>query len=350
MTKKVMVAMSGGVDSSVAAYLLIQQGFDVAGMTLKLFERDISESNGNDITDAERVAESLGIKYYIQDLSSEFKTCVMDRFAESYRRGDTPNPCIFCNKTIKFGRMLEIASGMGYDHIATGHYARSCYDETLHRWVIKKALNLSKDQSYVLYTLSQEQISKTLFPLGDMTKAEVRDIAKTLGFDVADKPESQDICFIPDGDYKAFIERSYGIEANEGNFVDVNGRVLGRHRGIIGYTTGQRRGLGVSAEKPLYVLWKDMERNEVVLGGSDALFKRRLTVREANLLSVERLLSPMEVSAKIRYSQTSAEAVISPLNDSRIQVDFCKPQRAPTRGQSAVFYQGDIVVGGGIIE
>lgn len=341
--------MSGGVDSSVAAYLLKQQGFHVAGMTLKLFHGDEKSSN-SDISDAGRVSERLGIRHYVQDLTSDFKTCVMDRFAESYQCGETPNPCIFCNKMIKFGRMLEIASDLGYEYVATGHYARSCFDEGLCRWVIKKALNLQKDQSYVLYTLSQKQISRSLFPLGEMTKGEVREVAKSLGFDIADKPESQDICFIPDGNYKAFIEQRYGVDSPEGNFVDMHGRVLGRHRGIIGYTTGQRRGLGVSAERPLYVLRKDMEKNEVVLCGGDELFASCLIVRDVNLIAFERLTAPVKVSAKIRYSQTSAEAVISPLEDGRVQIDFMKPQRAPTKGQSAVFYQDDIVAGGGIIE
>lgn len=357
MSLKVMVAMSGGVDSSVAAALLMGQGFGVCGVTLRLFgneEAGISRSRTccslADVEDARSVALRLGIEHYVFNFGTEFQRDVVAKFAEEYANGRTPNPCIDCNRFIKFGKLLERAELLGMDRIATGHYARAEYDPASGRWLLKKARDASKDQTYVLYAMTQDELAHTLFPLGGLLKSEVRAIAQEHGFVNARKPDSEDICFVPDGDYADFLERVMHVGAEPGNFVDREGRVLGRHRGLIHYTIGQRKGLGLSFPTPRYVVRKDRPGNAVVLGESGELFSESMTVGNVNLIAAERLTGLKRVGVKIRYSQTEAPAELRPLTDGRVAVRFDQPQRAVTPGQAAVFYDGDVVFGGGTIE
>lgn len=357
MSEKIMVAMSGGVDSSVAASLLMKQGFDVCGATLRLFgneEAGISRSRTccslADVEDARSVAMRLGIEHFVFNFGREFQRDVVARFVEEYENGRTPNPCIDCNRYIKFGKLLERARLLGMDRIATGHYARAEYDPERGRWLLKKAKDASKDQTYVLYAMTQDELAHTLFPLGGFLKSEVRVLAQERGFINARKPDSEDICFVPDGDYAGFLERVMQVRPQPGDFVDREGRVLGRHRGLIHYTVGQRKGLGLSFPTPRYVVKKDRSNNTVVLGENNELYSGGFTAGNVNLISVERLTEPKQVGVKIRYSQTEAPAALYPLEDGRISVRFDRPQRAVTPGQAAVFYDGDVVLGGGTIE
>jgi tRNA-specific 2-thiouridylase len=354
MKEEVMVAMSGGVDSSVAALLLLEQGYRVSGVTLRLFDKTASETRvcrfQQDVKDAENVASRLGIRYEVLDLSEDFRREVVSRFVGGYEAGRTPNPCIDCNRYIKFGKLAEFAARKGAGCLATGHYARVEYDAGRGRWLLKKAKDVTKDQTYVLYSLSQEVLSHTLFPLGSLCKSEVRELALKNGLVNSHKPDSEDICFIPDGDYAGFLENQIGISPRPGNFIDQNGHVLGAHRGLIHYTVGQRKGLGLSFAAPRYVLGKNAEDNTVVLGENKDLFRDSLTVSGVNWIAMERLEKPMKASVKIRYSQTEAGATVSPLENGRISVRFDRPQRAVTPGQAAVFYKGDLVLGGGTIE
>lgn len=352
---KVFIAMSGGVDSAVAA-MLISERNDAVGGTMRLHDRtdarlygENSCSTEQDIRDAASICARLGIPHGVYDLGEEFRNCVISDFINSYMSGRTPNPCIVCNRRIKFGELLRIATESGCDAIATGHYARVGRRED-GRYILKKAIDLSKDQSYVLYSLTQEQLSRVILPLGELTKAQVREIAAREGFVNASKHDSQDICFIPDGDYASFIERMTGAVPKCGNFVDTDGNVLGTHRGIIRYTVGQRKGLGLALGEPMYVLSKDARTNTVVLARNAELFSSEIYASDVNLISCERLDSPMRVGARIRYNQSEQAATVYPLPDNRIRVVFDEPQRAPTPGQSVVLYDGDIVVGGGIIE
>jgi tRNA-specific 2-thiouridylase len=356
MKKKVLVGMSGGVDSSVAACLLLEQGYDVAGVTLHLYDNeDAGLSNTRtccslaDVEDARSVARHLGIEHYVFNFGPEFRKEVIGRFAEGYRKGETPNPCIECNRYIKFGIMLERANLLGYDYIATGHYAQTAYNEDTGRWLLKKAADTAKDQTYVLFSLSQEVVSHTLFPLGGLKKSEVRKIAEERGFVNAAKPDSEDICFVPDGNYIGFLENVMGMKPEPGNFVDKAGNVLGRHGGIIRYTIGQRKGLGISFEAPKYVLRKDAETNTVVLGSNQELYRDSFLVENVNLFFAERLTEPIKAGVKIRYSQTEAPATLYPAQEGTVRVRFDEPQRAITPGQAAVFYSGDMVLGGGTI-
>lgn len=356
MKKKVLVGMSGGVDSSVAACLLLEQGYDVAGVTLHLYDNEdagLSKARTccslSDVEDARSVARHLGIEHYVFNFGPEFRKEVIGRFAEGYRKGETPNPCIECNRYIKFGIMLERAKLLGYDYIATGHYAQTAYSEETGRWLLKKAADTSKDQTYVLFSLSQEAISHTLFPLGGLKKSEVRKIAEEHGFVNAAKPDSEDICFVPDGNYVAFLENVMGMKTAPGDFVDTAGNVLGRHGGIIRYTIGQRKGLGLSFEAPKYVLRKDTLTNAVVLGSNRELFRDSFFAENVNLLFAESLTEPTKAGVKIRYSQTEAPATLFPARGGTVRVQFEEPQRAITPGQAAVFYSGDTVLGGGTI-
>jgi tRNA-specific 2-thiouridylase len=343
MGKRVMVAMSGGVDSAVASYLLVEQGYEVSGATLELFEPS------DDAKDAKAIADSLGFSHIVIDYRAPFREEVVDRFTESYEKGETPNPCIDCNKHIKFGKLFKEARQLGNDFYATGHYARIEYDETASRYLLKKARDVSKDQTYVLYSLTQEELSHTLFPLGNLLKEEVIEIAKAQSLVDARKRESQDICFIKDGDYAGFLEKTMGITPVPGDFIDMEGKVIGTHSGIINYTPGQRRGLNISLGKRKYVTSIDAEKNTVSLGDLKDLYSDRLIAFSTNLISVERLEGPMEVKAKIRYSHEAAPATIRCVGNRRILVEFEEAQKAITPGQSVVFYDGDTVVGGGII-
>lgn len=355
---RVMVGMSGGVDSSVAALLLREQGYDVTGVTLKMFgDDDIlqAEKEGktccalNDVLDARSVAFRLGFEHLTFNFKDCFREKVMKQFAESYIAGRTPNPCIECNRHVKFDKMLRRAFELDYDYIATGHYAVIEYDEERQRYLLKRPADRRKDQTYVLYSLTQKQLAHTLFPLGGLDKSKVREIAEKYGLVNADKPDSQDICFVPDGKYGDFIRHFSGRVSPEGDFTDMSGKILGRHRGIMNYTVGQRKGLGIALGKPAYVVRKDTASNTVVLGEEADLYTDSLIAEDVNLISVAEITEPMAVTAKTRYSQQEQEAVVYGIGGGRYRVDFVKPQRAVTSGQAVVFYDGDIVVGGGTI-
>lgn len=349
MKKQVMLGMSGGVDSAVAALLLKEQGYDVFGVTLRLFDGERACGSADEAEDARRVAALLGISHETVALGECFRSEVMDRFAKSYIKGITPNPCIECNRYIKFGKMLAYAEAHATDCIATGHYARIERDVN-GRYLLKKAADAHKDQTYVLYALTQHQLAHTLFPLGDYRKEEIRRIAEEKGFINAHKRDSQDICFVPDGDYAAFIERHTGKTFPEGNFVDLDGNVLGTHRGLIRYTVGQRKGLGIALGKPAFVCRKDEATNTVILGDNNDLFSKTLTAHDVNLIACDTLDGAVRVTAKVRYGQTEQPATVTMIGEGRIRVDFDTPQRAIAAGQSVVLYDGDTVVGGGIID
>jgi tRNA-specific 2-thiouridylase len=344
--KKVMVAMSGGVDSSVAAALLLEKGYDVAGVTLKLWS-GMSETV---ISDARRVAEVLGIPHHVLDLSDEFNRRVIEYFTSEYTRGRTPNPCIICNRHIKFGVLLEYSLSKGIEFLATGHYAIVCFDGERRRYILKKAKFPEKDQSYMLYRLTQPQLSKIILPLGEYSKDEIRQISRTMDLPTASKSDSQEICFIPDNNYSKFIQDNTKGRIEPGNFIDTKGNVIGRHKGIINYTIGQRKGLGIAFGKPMYVVAIDAVSNNVVLGDETEVYSDSLIASDVNFISISSLAGEKRVKAKIRYSSKGADARISPCAQDDVKVEFDSPQRAVTPGQSVVFYDGDIVVGGGIIK
>lgn len=352
--KRAIIAMSGGVDSSVAAYLMKQKNYDIIGVTLKLFSNDdagIREKSCcslEDVEDAKNVAWRMGITHYTFNFKDDFKTQVIERFIDAYENGRTPNPCIDCNRYIKFKRLLERARQLDYDYVATGHYAR--IEEDNGRFLLKKGIDISKDQSYVLYSMTQEQLKHTLLPLGGMKKSEVREIAEEQGFINAKKHDSQDICFVPDGDYASFIENYAGRKYPCGSFVDLEGNVLGEHKGIIRYTIGQRKGLGLALPKPMYVCRTCLENNTVVLGDNTDLFSKELDAEDINLIACDSIERPMSVRAKIRYSQSEQPATVWQTGRDSIHVEFDEPQRAITRGQAVVLYDGDMVVGGGVIK
>ena len=385
--------MSGGVDSSVAAYLTTEQGFDRAGVTLKMFGNDLIGAAGestccstSDVEDAESVCRRLGVPFYVFNFADRFEKEVVQRFVRAYEEGRTPNPCIDCNRYLKFGALFQRMEELGYDYIVTGHYARveragkhpdngapidlsdgagvTCAGIRVpeDRYLLRKALDPKKDQSYVLYSLTQEQLAHVMFPLGGMEKSETRTIAGAQGFINAHKHDSQDICFVPDGDYTGFIGRYTGKEYEHGDFVDEEGNVLGEHKGLIRYTVGQRKGLGLALPAPLYVVRKDIEKNQVVLGPNEHLFTKTLEACDFNWIAFDEyesyneeadrekvLRAPFRAAVRVRYSQKESPATVTPLGSGRVRIDFDEPVRAITPGQAAVVYDGDIVIGGGTI-
>jgi len=354
MSQKALIAMSGGVDSSVAALLMQEMGYDCIGATMRLFQNEDagvpwekSCCSLDDVEDARSVACGLGMPYYVFNFTEDFRSEVISRFISSYESGATPNPCIDCNRAMKFGRLYRRAGMLGCSCVVTGHYAR--IEQKDGRYLLKKAADETKDQSYVLYFLTQEQLAHTRFPLGNLHKAEVRRIAEAHGFVNARKHESQDICFVPDGDYAGAIERLSGKICPCGNFIDRSGAVLGEHRGIIRYTVGQRKGLGLSLQEPMYVCEKRAEDNTVVLGRDADLYSRELDAAECNWIAFENPPESMRVKAKVRYRQPEQWATVMPTGAGTIHLVFDEPQRAVAKGQAVVLYDGETVLGGGII-
>ena len=355
--KKVVVGMSGGVDSSVAAYLLKEQGYDVIGVTMQIWQEEDSltqEENGgccglSAVDDARRVAADLGIPYYVMNFRKEFKENVMNYFIGEYLQGRTPNPCIACNRYVKWEALLQRSLEIGADYIATGHYAR--IEQLANgRYAIKNSVTAAKDQTYALYNLTQHQLAHTLMPVGDYTKDEIRAIAEKIGLRIANKPDSQDICFVPDGDYAGFIKREAGQALPApGNFVTEDGTDLGRHKGITNYTIGQRKGLNLSLGKPVFVTEIRPETNEVVIGDNETLFTRELYAENVNFMAVPDLKEKKEFTGKIRYAHKGASCTIEQIEKDKIRCVFEEPQRAVTPGQAFVFYDGEYVAGGGTI-
>ncbi len=352
---KALIAMSGGIDSAVAALLVKNQGIDCTGATLKLVCSSvfgISEENDikveNDIIDAKKVAQKLDIPHEVYDAVKEFKAYVADYFTDAYENGLTPNPCVVCNKLIKFGLLMNIAQDNGCDYVATGHYAQ--IEEKDGRFLLKKAIDETKDQSYFLYTLSQYQLSHSLFPLGGMSKEEARKLAEENGFVNARKRDSQDICFVPDGEYVNVITHLTGKTYPEGEYVSTDGKVLGTHKGIIRYTVGQRKGLGIALSKPMYVIKKDAADNKVILGDNEDLFRDVCYTEKFNWIMYDAPKKEIRGKVKIRYNHKPQWATIIPLENGEVKIVFDEPQRAIAKGQSAVAYDGDYVIGGGIIK
>jgi tRNA-specific 2-thiouridylase len=359
MRERVVVAMSGGVDSSVAAACLVEQGYDAVGVTLRVWssrERDdptqrFGSCCGTDATDdARAVARALGIPHYVLNAEDEFARTVIGPFADAYRAGRTPVPCLPCNTELKFGSLLRRARAWDAVAVATGHYARITREGGRDRWLLWAGCDRRKDQSDFLWPLTQEQLAAARFPVGHLTKDEVRARARRLGLVTADKPESQEICFVPDGDYRKFLERRDPAAFQPGPIVDRSGRVLGAHRGIAGYTVGQKKGLGLATGRPLYVLDLDARHRTVTVGSATDLERRHVTARDVNFIAVDPPPAPIRVEAKIRHNHVPAAATVRALPGGRAEVVFDEPQRAVSAGQSTVWYQGDLVIGGGVID
>ena len=354
--KTALIAMSGGVDSSVAAYLMKQQGFDCTGVTMKLFDnKDIGINSEKaccslaDVEDARDVARSLNMPYYVFNFTDDFKEHVIERFIAAYESGATPNPCIDCNRFVKFEKLFHRARQLGMNHIVTGHYAKIEYDKYVGRYLLKKATDETKDQSYFLYSMTQDQLAHTLFPLGGFCKAEIRDIAAEQGFSNARKHDSQDICFVRDGDYAKFIEEYSGIIHKHGSFIDLHGNILGVHNGLIRYTVGQRKGLGLSSPMPLYVHSKNIADNSITLCEYGELFGKSLDAVDFNWIAYDKIDSDIRVKAKVRYRQAEQWATATQASCGTVHIEFDEPQRAIAKGQAVVLYDGDTVIGGGTI-
>ena len=348
--EKALIAMSGGVDSSVAAYLMQQAGYACAGATMVLCDKALTGCDIPDNTaDAQSIAQRLGIPFYALDHRENFRAHVVEPFIRCYEEGGTPNPCIQCNRHLKFGLLLDKALEMGFDCIVTGHYSKIEQDSVTGRYLLRRAGDKGKDQTYFLYSLTQAQLARIRFPLGAMSKEQVRQIAEEQGFINAKKRDSQDICFIPDGDYVAFMKGYTGKEYPQGNFLDLQGKVVGRHAGAVSYTLGQRKGLGLAMGQPVYVCAKDMDANTVTVGSNEDLFRRALRANDWNFIPFAALTEPMRVMAKVRYRHTEQPATVYPEENGYARVEFDEPQRAITAGQAVVLYDGDLVIGGGTI-
>ncbi|EEG78507.1 tRNA 2-thiouridine(34) synthase MnmA [Dethiobacter alkaliphilus] len=357
---RVLVAMSGGVDSSLCAALLKEQGYEAIGVTMRLwvspdFEDEAKHSGRgccslSAVDDARRVADKMEMPFYVLNFKESFRTQVVDYFVDEYRRGRTPNPCIACNRYLKFDLLLKKAFELEAWYVATGHYARVEYDESLERFRLKKAADARKDQTYTLYNLTQKQLAHTLFPLGGFLKSEVREMAAKYGLAVADKPDSQEICFIPDDDYKRFLREETDVESKPGPILDLDGNRLGTHQGLVNYTVGQRKGLGIAVGRPIFVVELDVENNTLIVGDDRDVFFRALVADDLNFILIDELKEPRRVMAKIRYHAKEVPALLSPLPHGQAKLEFDEPERAVTPGQSVVFYEGDDVVGGGIIQ
>jgi len=363
--------MSGGVDSSATAALLLEQGYDVIGITLKLWPQDCVNRAEDKccgpqaVTDARSVCDKLGVPYYLIDEAAEFQKHVIQYFADEYKAGRTPNPCVMCNQNLKFGRLIDRADQLGADFIATGHFARiersserefalfenqSRLTSAAMRYLLKRGRDLRKDQSYFLFSLRQDQLARAIFPLGEKTKSDTREVARHCNLKTADKEESMEICFVPDNNYGGFLQSANLVQKTRGDIVDLHGHVLGQHDGIAFYTIGQRKGLGITTSKPVYVVELDVENNRVVVGDDSALDRDEFIADRCNWHPFDKLTEPIEVTAKIRYNHPGAAATITPLENNSVRVKLHTPQRAITPGQAAVFYQDDLVVGGGWIK
>lgn len=348
--KKALIAMSGGVDSSVSAYIMKNNGYECVGAMMLLYKgEDINCSSEINAKDAKSIADSLSIPFYLFDCSERFNEKVIDKFIRCYECGITPNPCVECNRYLKFDELYKKSLELGCDYIVTGHYAKTELDKESGRVLLKRADNHLKDQSYFLYSLTREQIAHTLFPLGNMSKEETRALAEKIGLVTAQKKDSQDICFVADGDYSTFIEKYKNKKYPQGDFIDTEGNAIGEHRGIIHYTVGQRKGLGIAFNEPMYVKEINTENNTVMLARDEELYESELIADSINLISVDEINEPLRVLAKIRYRHSEAPATVYPLDNNKIRVVFDKAQRAITKGQAVVLYDNDIVIGGGTI-
>lgn len=355
MKKKVVLGMSGGVDSSVAAYILQQEGYEVIGVTMSVIPHDdiYDERAGgccsiSSVFDAKQVAQDLGIPHYVMNFRGVFERKVIDYFIDEYLEGRTPNPCVACNKFIKFDEFLKKAKGLGADYIATGHYATIEKDKITGRYLMKRALDQKKDQTYFLYGMTQDQLAHTLMPLGKYTKETIREVAEKIDLVVHNKPDSEEICFVPDNDHGRFIKNRVPDKVRPGNFVDKDGNILGQHKGIVYYTIGQRKGLGISLGKRVFVQKIDSKKNEIILGDEEGIFKNKLYADQLNIIAYDQLPEEMEITAKVRYSMKESKAIMRPY-EKGVLVEFDEAQRAITMGQSVVFYDGEIVLGGGTI-